>query len=59
MYMAASRALKTTDPRATAALHLFRTGYSEMAMPALAKAAINSRSAPPLTWFEFVATLVR
>ena len=57
--MTASMVLKTTDPRARPAFRLFNTGYSEMAIPTLVKAAIRYKSAPPATWFAFAATLVR
>jgi hypothetical protein len=51
--------LKTTDPRARPAPHRFKTGYSEMAMPTDAAAAMSSNSAPAVTWFACAETLVR
>ena len=41
MYMAASKALKTTEPRARPASVCFRTPYNETAMAALPKAAMR------------------
>ena len=59
VYMTASRALKMTAPRARPWLRFRKTGYSEMAMPALAPAATSSSSPPADTWPVFPAILVR
>jgi hypothetical protein len=58
-YMAASMVLKATAPRASPWLRVRRTGYSAMAMPALAAAAASSVSPPAVSRAAFAGIWVR